>query len=99
MDDVDQMDLGDFAKRVSNSTKDEALKAAADALLAQLAETTVEKGAPKGDAKFKAATGLTIYAPKGSVDAQYKQEGSAWLNSHWNNVIKTYNKTAKTPVG
>lgn len=95
-DDVDQMDLGDFAKRVSSSTTDPMLQAAADALLAQLAETTVEKGAPKGDAKFKAATGLSIYAPKGSVDSQYKQEGSAWLNSHWNNVIKTYNKA---PVG
>ncbi|HVG57604.1 MAG TPA: clostripain-related cysteine peptidase [Hyalangium sp.] len=95
-DDMDQMDLGDFAKRVSSSTTDAMLQAAADALLAQLAETTVEKGAPKGDAKYKAATGLTIYAPRGSVDAQYKQEGSAWLNSHWNNVIKTYNKT---PVG
>jgi hypothetical protein len=92
-DDVDQMDLGDFAKRVSNSTKDAALKAAADALLTQLAETTVEKGAPKGDSKYKAATGLSIYAPRGSVDGQYKQEGSAWLNSHWNNVIKTYNAT------
>jgi len=95
MDDVDQMDLGDFAKRVSSSTKDAKLKAAADLLLAELAKTTVEKGA-KGDAKYAAATGLTIYAPRGNVDAQYKQAGSAWLNSHWNNVIKTYSATPRS---
>jgi hypothetical protein len=95
MDDVDQMDLGDFARRVSNSTQDPKLKAAADLLVAELANTTVEKGA-KGDAKYTAATGLTIYAPRGNVDAQYKQAGSAWLNSHWNNVIKTYSATPRS---
>ncbi len=93
MDDADQMDLGDFAKRLSSTTKDTALKAAADALLAELAKTTTAKGAKGADAKWAAQTGLTIYAPKGGVDAQYKQTGSAWLNSHWNNVIKTYNAT------
>lgn len=93
MDDVDQMDLGDFAKRVSNSTKDTALKAAADQLVAELAQTTTAKSAKGADSKWTAQTGLTIYAPKGGVDPQYKQTGSAWLNSHWNNVIKTYNAT------
>jgi hypothetical protein len=96
MDDVDQMDLGDFAKRVSSSTKDANLKAAADLLVAELGKTTVEKGVKGGDAKYTAATGLTIYAPKGNVDAQYKQAGSAWLNSHWNNVIKTYSATPRS---
>ena len=91
MDDADQMDLGDFARRVSNSTQDPALKAAADQLVAELAKTTTAKGAKGGDAKWAAQTGLTIYAPKGGVDAQYKAAGSAWLNSHWNDVIKTYN--------
>jgi hypothetical protein len=94
-DDTDQMDVGDFAKRVSSSTKDANLKAAADLLLAELAKTTSEKGA-KGDAKYAASTGLSIYAPRGSVDAQYKQAGSAWLSSHWNNVIKTYNSVPRS---
>lgn len=93
-DDADQMDLGDFAKRVSAGTTDKALKAAADALVAELAKTTSEKGA-KGDAKFTAATGLTVYGPRGSVDAQYKKTGSAWLDSHWMNVIKSYNATPR----
>ncbi|MFL5344715.1 MAG: clostripain-related cysteine peptidase [Hyalangium sp.] len=91
-DDADQMDLGDFAKRLAASTTNASLKTAANDLLAELAKTTTEKGA-KGEAKFNAATGLTVYAPRGSVDAQYKKTGSAWLDSHWNNVIKTYNST------
>ena len=94
-DDVDQMDLGDFAKRVSAGSTDPSLKKAADALVAELAKTTTEKGA-KGDAKFATATGLTVYGPRGSVDSQYKQTGSAWLDSHWNNVIKTYNSTPRS---
>ncbi len=94
-DDADQMDLGDFAKRVAASTTDASLKTAANALLAELAKTTTEKGA-KGDAKYGASTGLTIYGPRGSVDASYKQPGLAWLNSHWNNVIKTYNSTPRS---
>jgi hypothetical protein len=91
-DDADQMDLGDFAKRVSSGTTDASLKKAADALLAELAKTTSEKGA-KGDAKFGASTGLTVYGPRGSVASEYKKTGNAWLDSHWNNVIKTYNST------
>lgn len=93
-DDADQMDLGDFAKRVSAGTTDKALKAAADALVAELSKTTSEKGA-KGDAKYGAATGLTVYGPRGAVDAQYKKTGSAWLDSHWANVIKSYNATPR----
>jgi hypothetical protein len=94
-DDADQMDVGDFAKRVSQATKDPALKAAATELLAELAKTTTEKGA-KGDSKFTPATGLTIYGPRGSVDSEYKKAGSSWLNSHWNNVIKTYSATPRS---
>lgn len=94
-DDADQMDLGDFAKRVSSGTTDTNLKKAADSLLAELAKVTVEKGA-KGDAKFTASTGLTVYGPRGSVDSQYKKTGSAWLDSHWNNVIKTYSATPRS---
>ncbi|WP_224370006.1 clostripain-related cysteine peptidase [Hyalangium versicolor] len=93
-DDADQMDLGDFAKRISQATTNDSLKQAAEALLTELAKTTVEKGA-KGDAKFSAATGLTIYGPRGTVDSAYKKEGSAWLDSHWNNVIKTYSATSR----
>ncbi|WP_224240980.1 clostripain-related cysteine peptidase [Hyalangium gracile] len=94
-DDADQMDLGDFARRISQGTKDAALKKAADALLSELAATTSEKGA-KGDPKFAAATGLSIYSPRGSVDSAYKKEGAAWLDSHWNNVIKTYSATPRS---
>jgi hypothetical protein len=94
-DDADQMDLGDFAKRVSSGTTDASLKKAADALVAELAKTTTEKGA-KGAAQYTGSTGLTVYGPKGSVDSQYKQTGSAWLDSHWNNVIKTYSKTPRS---
>jgi len=93
-DDNDQMDLGDFAKRVAASTTDANLKAAANALLDTLAKTTTEKGS-KDATRYAGAGGLTIYAPKGGVDSQYKQTGSAWLNSHWNDVIKTYNAGSK----
>ncbi|WP_309895952.1 hypothetical protein [Archangium sp.] len=55
-----------------------------------LAETTVEKGAKDGDSRYGAATGLSIYAPKGMVEREYQQPGSSWLSSRWNNVIATY---------
>ncbi|MFL5345160.1 MAG: clostripain-related cysteine peptidase [Hyalangium sp.] len=122
-DDADQMDLGDFAKRVAASTTNASLKTAANALLAELAKTTTEKGVgisstagkssgsrdvaiPVPDSRnltpvrssnpYAASTGLTVYAPRGSVDADYKKAGSAWLNSHWNNVIKTYSSTPRS---
>ncbi|HLL84873.1 MAG TPA: clostripain-related cysteine peptidase [Longimicrobium sp.] len=94
MDDADQMDLGDFAKRLAASTTDVKLKGAANELLKSLADTTFEKGTKSG--KFSAATGLTIYAPRGAVSPDYKQAGSAWLNSRWNDVIKTYAGSAPT---
>jgi hypothetical protein len=89
-DDKDQMDLGDFAKRVSAGSTDPKVKAAAAQLLTALAASTVSTGA-KGDKKFEAATGLTVYAPRGSVDREYQKAGNAWLGSRWNEVIKTYN--------
>jgi hypothetical protein len=70
------------------------LKTAANDLLKSLADTTIEKGTKTG--KFSAATGLTIYAPRGAVSPDYKKAGSAWLNSRWNEVIKTYNSPAPT---
>lgn len=94
-DDADQMDLGDFAKRVSQSTTDANLKAAADQLLASIAKTTAEQTA-KGATSYASSTGLTIYAPRGSVDSDYKKTGSAWLNSHWNDVIKGYSAARAT---
>ena len=92
-DDADQMDLGDFAKRISNGTKDPSLKAAADQLLASIAETTVEKGAKgSGGGRYTSATGLSIYGPRGAVDGEYKKPGVSWLGSRWNDLISTYNK-------
>ncbi|HEX8822080.1 MAG TPA: clostripain-related cysteine peptidase [Archangium sp.] len=89
-DDKNQMDLGDFARRVSKETRDPGLKAAADQLLAALAQTTTEKGVKGGDSRYAAATGLSIYAPQGSVEREYQQAGSSWLASRWNDVIATY---------
>lgn len=87
-DDYDQMDLGDFASKVSAATTDPAVKAAADALVDQLkAVTTPQSGNPYG---WKTSTGLTLYAPRGSVDSEYKVPGAAWLGSRWNAVIQTY---------
>jgi hypothetical protein len=91
-DDKDQMDLGDFAGKVSASTKNADLKAAADALLAKLAETTSAKsGNPNG---WKTSTGLTIYAPRYGVDGEYKAPGVAWKDSRWNDVIATAGRLA-----
>jgi hypothetical protein len=90
-EDADQMDLGDFARRVSQGTQDAALKTAADQLLTALARTTTGKGAKGGDSRYAAATGLTIYGPRGSVAREYQKAGSDWLNSRWNDLIKTYN--------
>lgn len=89
-DDKSQMDLGDFARRIAKSPQEATLKAAAEQLLKTLAETTVEKGAKGGDSRYGAATGLSIYAPKGMVEREYQQPGSSWLSSRWNNVIATY---------
>lgn len=92
-DDADQMDLGDFAKRVSSGTKDPSLKAAADQLVAALSQATVEKGAKgSGGGRYTSATGLTIYGPRGSVDAEYQKPGLSWLGSRWNDVIASYDK-------
>ncbi|HEY0097008.1 MAG TPA: clostripain-related cysteine peptidase, partial [Archangium sp.] len=88
----EQMDLGDFARRIAKSPQEATLKAAAEQLLKALAETTVEKGAKGGDSRYAAATGLSIYAPKGMVDREYQKAGSSWLGSRWNDVIATYNK-------
>lgn len=89
-DDKSQMDLGDFARRIAKSPQEATLKAAAEQLLKALAETTVEKGATGGDSRYAAATGLSIYAPKGMVEREYQQAGSSWLSSRWNDVIATY---------
>jgi hypothetical protein len=91
-DDKSQMDLGDFARRIAKSPQEATLKAAAEQLLKALAETTVEKGAKGGDSRYGAATGLSIYAPKGMVEREYQQAGSSWLSSRWNDVIATYDK-------
>jgi subtilisin-like proprotein convertase family protein len=89
-DDRDQMDLGDFATRVSAGTSNAAVKAAADALLTQLhAVSTPQSGNAYG---WKTSTGLTIYAPQGSVDRDYQVSGAAWLGSRWNQVIETYSQ-------
>lgn len=89
-DDRDQMDLGDFAAKVQAGSSDPAVKAAADALLAQLhAVTTPQSGNPYG---WKTSTGLTIYAPQGSVDREYQVDGAAWLGSRWNALIETYSQ-------
>jgi hypothetical protein len=88
-DDKDQMDLGDFAKRVSQSSTDPKVKAAATALVTALTQATMETGV-KGDKKYEAATGLSLYAPRGAVDPEYQKAGAAWKSSRWNEVIKTY---------
>lgn len=62
-------------------------------MLKALGDSRVSKNA-KGAGKFTASTGLTLYAPRGSVDADYKKTGSAWLNSRWNDVIKTTTRAA-----
>ena len=89
-DDADQMDLGDFARRVSSGTQDASLQKASAVLLKALADSTNEMAASKGHAKYGASTGLTIYGPKGAVDREYKKAGNDWLTSRWNDVIATY---------
>lgn len=89
-DDADQMDVGDFAKRVAAGTQNTALKTAANQLIAALAQSSTETEAKGGAAKYGAAKGLTIYAPTGAVDSEYKQKGADWLKSRWNDVIATY---------
>gem|GEM_PF-4129793 len=87
-DDYDQMDLGDFASKVSAATTHPELKAAADALVAELGQVTApQSGNPYG---WKTSTGLTVYAPRGSVDGAYDVAGAAWKDSRWNAVIPTY---------
>jgi subtilisin-like proprotein convertase family protein len=90
-DDADQMDLGDFAKRVAAATSDAKLKVAAGALLTSIGQTTTEKSA---GSKYAGATGLTIYGPRGSVDSAYKATGVTWTGSHWNKVIAQYSLRA-----
>lgn len=89
-DDADQMDIGDFAKKVIASTTDVNLKAAANTLLEAMTDTTTEKQAA-GAKKYANATGLTVYAPTGSIDSQYQSDGKdLWSQSHWNQVIASY---------
>lgn len=88
-DDQDMIDLGDFARRVSQVSTG-ALKTAADQLLAAVQDASngaVATGAPSYDD----TTGMTIYAPKwGGIESAYSKAGSAWLGSKWNDVINTY---------
>lgn len=89
-DDADQMDMGDFAKRVAQGTQNPALKSAAEQLLATLGDTTTHSAAKGAASKYNAATGMTLYAPRGAVDRAYQQKGADWLQSKWNDVIATY---------
>lgn len=94
-DDKDQMDVGDFARRVAQGTQNPALKTAAEQLLATLNQTTTHSAAKGAAGKYGAATGMTLYAPQGSVDRAYQQKGSDWLQSKWNDVLSTYSGTPR----
>lgn len=89
-DDIhEQMDLGDFAKRLAASTTlPPEIRDAAKALQAEIAAAEYSKTA-KGATGGEGLTGLTTYAPLRHFDSDYvKTPSNPWVGSHWTDFIR-----------
>jgi len=89
-DDIkEQMDLGDFAKRLAASTTlTPEIRDAAKALQAEIAAAEYSKTA-KGAAGVSGLTGMTTYAPMRHFDSEYVRNASnPWVDSKWTDFIR-----------
>jgi hypothetical protein len=89
-DDIhEQMDLGDFAKRLAaTTTLPPDIRDAAKALQAEIAAAEYSKTA-KGASGVSGLTGLSTYAPLRHFDSDYvKTPSNPWVGSHWTDFIK-----------
>jgi len=89
-DDIkEQMDLGDFAKRLAaTTTLSPEIRDAAKALQAEIAAAEYSKTA-KGASGVSGLTGMTTYAPLRHFDSDYvKTPSNPWVGSHWTDFIR-----------
>jgi hypothetical protein len=84
----DQIDIGDFAKRLVAQFPSGPVHDAAVAVQESVAATVFSK-AGKGDTEDAAVTGLTAYAPMTAVDSDYLVKGNPWLGDGWLQFIET----------
>lgn len=92
--DQQQMDLGDFAKRLAaNTTLTPEIRDAAKALVDEIALASYSKTG-KGATQAAGTTGLSTYAPLRRFDPDYvKTPSNPWVNSKWTDFIDDVGKT------
>ena len=92
-DDIhEQMDLGDFARRLAGTTTlSPEIRDAAKALAAEIAVAAYSRTA-KGATGAAGTTGLTTYAPLRRFDTDYvKTPSNPWVGSRWTDFIRGAN--------
>jgi hypothetical protein len=92
-DDIhEQMDLGDFAKKLEASTTlPPEIRDAAKALSAEIAAAEYSKTG-KGATGAARTTGLTTYAPLSRFDQDYvKTPSNPWVDTRWTDFIRGAN--------
>ncbi|HVE83217.1 MAG TPA: clostripain-related cysteine peptidase [Myxococcales bacterium] len=89
-DDIkEQMDLGDFARKLAaTATLSPEIRDAAKALQAEIAAAEYSK-AGKGATQSARLTGLTTYAPLKGFDAEYvRTDSNPWVHTRWTDFIR-----------
>lgn len=89
-DDIhEQMDMGDFARKLAGTTTlSPEIRDAAKALQAEIAAAAYSKTA-KGATQSAHTTGLTTYAPLKEFDTDYvKTPSNPWVDTRWTDFIR-----------